>query len=83
MKKLSLFLLLCLFVSSAFYAQEELIPDKQFMLGCSNVGSSEEVTHYIDAEGEVWEYSNGALILGGVTSSSLETVGNASFSNFN
>jgi hypothetical protein len=82
MKKLSFFLLFYLFVLLSLFAQEELIPDKQFMLGCSYVGSSEEVTHYIDAESEVWQYSSGSFVTGGVYSSSLITVGNANFSSY-
>jgi hypothetical protein len=65
--------------SSVLFAQEELIPDKQFMLGCTNVGSTEQVTHYIDAAGEVWQYSGSSFVTGGVYSNSLVTVGNANF----
>lgn len=79
MKHFTFFFALVLF-SSFLFAQEELIPDKQFMLGCKNVGSSEQVTHYINAAGEVWQYSSGSFITGGVYSSSLITVGNANFS---
>lgn len=60
------------------FAQEQ-IPNKQFMLGCTNVGSSETVTHYINANGEVWQYSSGSFVTGGVYSNSLQTVGNANF----
>ncbi|MBX2976276.1 MAG: T9SS type A sorting domain-containing protein [Ignavibacteriaceae bacterium] len=49
------------------------------MLGCTNVGSSEQVTHYIDAAGEVWQYSGGSFVTGGVYNNSLVTVGNANF----
>src|SRR5690606_8835006 len=76
MKKL---LFLYLLLSFSCLAQEELIADKQFMLGCTNVGSTEEVTHYINAVGEVWQLSSGTFITGGVYSGSLVTVGNANF----
>ncbi len=78
MKTLNFFFALFLF-SSVLFAQKETIPDKQFMLGCTNVGSSEEVTHYIDAAGEVWQYSGGSFVTGGVYNNSLVTVGNANF----
>lgn len=77
MKRLAFFFVFVLFTFSLF--AQETIPDKQFMLGCTNVGSSEQVTHYINAAGEVWQYSNGNFITGGVYSNSLETVGNANF----
>jgi len=58
---------------------QELIPDKQFMLGCTNVGSNEQVTHYINAFGEVWQWNGSSFVTGGVYSSSLVTTGNADF----
>jgi hypothetical protein len=42
MKQLTLFLIL-IFNTSSFFAQGEEIGTKQFMLGCTNVGSSEQV----------------------------------------
>jgi len=64
---------------------QESIPDKQFMLGCTNVGSNEQVTHYINALGEVWQWQEniGAFVTGGVYSNSLVTVGNANFNIIN
>ncbi|MBX2977145.1 MAG: T9SS type A sorting domain-containing protein [Ignavibacteriaceae bacterium] len=53
------------------------------MLGCTNVGSSEEVTHYIDAAGEVWQWNGSTFVTGGVYNNSLVTVGNANFSSSN
>lgn len=82
MKCFNFSLVLILF-TSALFAQEETIPDKQFMLGCTNVGSTEQVTHYIDAGGEVWQYSSGSFVTGGVYSNSLVTEGNANFGNAN
>jgi len=83
MKWFNFFFVLVIF-SSVLFAQEELIPDKQFMLGCTNVGSTEQVTHYIiNAAGEVWQYSGGSFVTGGVYSNSLVTVGNANFNSNN
>jgi hypothetical protein len=61
---------------------QELIPDKQFMLGCTNVGSNEQVTHYINAVGEVWQWNGSSFVTGGVYSSSLVTTGNADFNSY-
>lgn len=77
MKRPAFFFVFALFTLSLF--AQETIPDKQFMLGCTNVGSSEQVTHYINAAGEVWQYRSGNFIYGGVYSNSLVTVGNANF----
>jgi hypothetical protein len=46
------YILVFIITSTILYSQE-VIPDKQFMLGCKNVGVSEEVTHYKNAFGEV------------------------------
>lgn len=81
MKYLTYFFVFVLF-SSFLIAQEELIEDKQFMLGCTNVGSTEQVTHHIDAAGEVWQYSGGSFITGGVYNNSLVTIGNANFNSY-
>jgi hypothetical protein len=78
MKTLNFFFALVLF-SSVLFGQKETIPDKQFMLWCSNVGSSEEITHYINATGEVWQWNGSTFVTGGIYSSSLVTVGNADF----
>ena len=81
MKCFNFFFVLVIF-SSVLFAQEELIPDKQFMLWCSNIGSSEEVTHYIDAPGAAWEYSSGNYLISAdetIYHSSLITTGNANF----
>lgn len=53
------------------------------MLGCTNVGSSEEVSHYIDAVGEVWQWNGSTFVTGGVYNNSLVTIGNANFSSSN
>lgn len=56
------------------------------MLWCSNVGSTEEVTHYIDAPGSVWEYSSGNFVVSTdeeIYHSELVTVGNANFGTAN
>ncbi len=85
MKTLNFFFELFLF-SSVLFAQKETIPDKQFMLWCSNVGSTEEVTHYIDALGAVWEYSSGNFVVSTdeeIYHSELITVGNANFGTAN
>lgn len=77
--KLLFVILVALYFGNTICAQEELIPDKQFMFGCTNVGSTEEVTHYINVESEVWQYSSGIFIRGGITSNSVVTIGNADF----
>jgi hypothetical protein len=82
MKQLAFFFIIVIF-TSVLLAQGESIPDKQFMLWCTNVGSTEQVTHYIYATGEVWQYSSGSFITGGVYNSSLVTVSNADFSIYN
>jgi hypothetical protein len=43
----------------------------------SNVGSSESVTHYISAAGQVWQWNGITFVTGGVYNSSLSTIGNA------
>jgi hypothetical protein len=71
-------------LNTFLYPQEELIDTKQFMLGCINVGSSEQVTHSIQAQGAVWEYSSGIGVISSnqlVYNNSLVTTGNANFSN--
>lgn len=72
-------MLFSFFITISLFAQERLIPDKQFMLGCVDVGPTEQVTHYINAEGQRWQYSSGSFVTGGITSSSLVTTGNADF----
>lgn len=69
--------LICIFllVSNYVFSQETI--DLKHMLGCTNIGSSEAVTHYIYSTGEVWHYSGGTFYTGGVYNSSLVTVGNA------
>ena len=82
MKQLTLFLIL-IFNTSSFFAQGEEIGTKQFMLGCTNVGSSEQVTHYIEAIGSAWEYSSGSFVISSnqnIYNNSLITIGNANFS---
>ena len=82
MKRFTFFIVLFLFFSVSF-AQEELIANKQFMLGCTNVGSTEVVTHYINAVGEVWELNGSSFVTGfddAVYENSLITIGNADFS---
>ena len=85
MKKV--FFIVVLFLSSfKLFAQEEEIPSKQFMLWITGVGSTEEVTHYIDAPGAVWEYSSGNFIVSSdqeIYHNSLVTIGNANFSSAN
>ncbi|MCH9030308.1 MAG: hypothetical protein IH819_12045, partial [Bacteroidetes bacterium] len=78
--KQSVLIFIFLLFASALFAQEESIPDKQFMLGVKNVGSTEEVTHYISTNGEVWQYNGSSFVTGGIYNSSLVTVGNANFS---
>jgi len=79
--KRSVLIFVFLLFASALFAQEELITTKQFMLGCKNVGSTEEVTHYISTNGEVWHLnSNFVFVTGGIYNSSLVTEGNADFS---
>lgn len=56
------------------------------MLGVTNVGSSEVVTHYINAVGKVWEKSGSSLVIStdnSIYSSSLQTVGNVNFNDNN
>ena len=77
MKKLT-YILVFIITSTILYSQE-VIPDKQFMLGCKNVGVSEEVTHYIGATGEVWQWNGSTFVTGGIYNNSLVTVGNANF----
>jgi hypothetical protein len=77
----SFFFVLVLF-SSVLFAQGEEIPNKQFMLGCTNVGSTEQVTHYIEAISAVWEKSSDNFIISSnqsVYNNSLVTTGNANF----
>jgi hypothetical protein len=78
-------ILFILFMLNTFlYPQEELINNKQFMLGCTNVGSNEQVTYNIQAQGAVWEYSSGIGVISSnqlVYSNSLITTGNANFGN--
>lgn len=76
------FLFLTLIFSLNLIGQDQRIADKQFMLGCTSVGTTEQVTHYINAEGEVWQYSSGSFVTGGVYTNSLTTVGNANFSSY-
>ena len=79
MKKL-LFLLVIL--SIVVKAQEEQIANKQFMLGCTNVGNEEEVTHYIQAQGSVWTLSSGSGVITTnqqAYADSIVSVGNADF----
>lgn len=80
MKKL---LFLCITLSIIVYSQENQIANKQFMLGCTNVESSEQVTHYIQAEGSVWSLTTGSGVITSnqqAYSNSLVTTGNANFS---
>ena len=80
MKKI---LLILIVLSTYLFAQEELIDNKQFMLGCTYVESSEQVTHYIQAQGIVWEYSSGSGVISSnqlAYNNSLVTTGNANFS---
>lgn len=74
-----IFLFILVFLVISINAQKRLIPNKQFMLGCTNVGQTENITHYISAEGVVWQYSSGSFVSGGVTSNSIVTTGNANF----
>lgn len=81
MKKL---LFLSITLSILVYSQENQIANKQFMLGCTNVESSEQVTHYIQAEGSVWSLTTGSGVITSnqqAYSNSLVTTGNANFSN--
>ena len=81
MKKL---LFLCITLSILVYSQENQIANKQFMLGCTNVESSEQVTHYIQAEGSVWSLTTGSGVITSnqqAYSNSLVTTGNANFGN--
>jgi len=81
MKKL---LFLCITLSIVVYSQENQIANKQFMLGCTNIESSEQVTHYIQAEGSVWSLTTGSGVITSnqqAYSNSLVTTGNANFSN--
>lgn len=67
-------------------AQEEAIPDKQFMLWITGVGSNEQVTHNIAASGAVWEYLSGNFVIStdqSIYNSSLITIGNANFNSAN
>lgn len=69
-------------LSSIITFSQETIPNKQFMLWCTSVGSTEEVTHYINAAGKVWEYNSGNFIISSdqeIYSNSLITIGNANF----
>ena len=83
MKIKNLIFIFCLILTPQITFSQESIPNKQFMLACTDVGSSEEVTHYINAFGEVWQYSSGSFITGGVYSSSLVTIGNVDYSSNN
>jgi hypothetical protein len=81
MKKL---LFLSITLSILVYSQENQIANKQFMLGCTNVESSEQVTHYIQAEGSVWSLTTGSGVITSnqqAYSNSLVTTGNANFGN--
>lgn len=82
----NLFLILSLVSIINVLAQEESIPDKQFMLWITGVGPNEQVTHSIEAAGVVWEYASGNFVISndpGIYNSSLITIGNANFSSAN
>lgn len=84
MKKL-LFIPILLFVIN-LRAQEEAIPDKQFMLWITGVNPNEQVTHNISAAGTVWEYLSGNFVIStdqSIYNSSLITIGNANFNSAN
>lgn len=77
MKRFIFFIILLLF-SSPIFGQQEAIADKQLLLGCINVGSSETVYHYISAKSDIWQYnlSGEYFYSGGVSSSTLTSIGN-------
>ena len=77
MKQLTLFIIVIL-LSSTVFAQK-LIPTKQFLLACTNVGVNDTVTHYINAVGEVWQFNGSSFVTGGIYNNSLITLGNADF----
>jgi hypothetical protein len=87
MKKLNVIFLFSFFSFTLFAQGEEEIPDKQFMLWITGVGSTEEVTHYIDSPGAVWVYySSGNYIMSydqEIHHNSLVTTGNANLSSAN
>jgi len=80
MKRLTLFFIFTF--NTSFCFAQEVIPTKQFMLGCTNVGPTEAVTHHIEAIGAAWEKSSGVFVISTnalVYDNSVVTTGNADF----
>lgn len=80
MKQVILFILL-FFCASSFFAQE-IIENKQFMLGVTNVSSSQQVTHHIVAQGVVWEHNTSNFVISSnpdIYHNTVLTIGQANF----
>ena len=80
MKALTILFLLFFLVRVAY--TQEAATEQQMFVGCDNVGEEEEVTHYIEAFGSVWEKDDDDFVISSdpdVYDNSVITIGNADF----